>query len=152
VCEHNSEKRIPPILRTAWWPTAAVDGEVSCLGDDIAWVKLRKRWRDESVTPNPNLFCIKRRKDSAPPRVSIVHGFTPASRGGVRHLPAKSPRRKEPTTGYLVSPGDLFSRSYRFTVSHHPLACPSILIHTYHAKLHETPRERGQMGTLTHSS
>jgi hypothetical protein len=29
----------------------------------------------------PNLFCTKRRKDSAPPRVSIAHGSTPVPRG-----------------------------------------------------------------------
>ena len=36
---------------------------------------------------NPNLFCKDRRKDSAPSRVSIVHGFSPVPRGWIRHPP-----------------------------------------------------------------
>src|SRR5271155_3608280 len=35
----------------------------------------------------PGSFCVNRRKDSAPPRVSIVHGFTPVPRGRVAHPP-----------------------------------------------------------------
>jgi hypothetical protein len=36
---------------------------------------------------NPNLFCTKRRKDSAPMRVSILRAFIPVPRGRVCYPP-----------------------------------------------------------------
>jgi hypothetical protein len=41
----------------------------------------------EAERQNPNLFCTNRRKDSAPPRVSTVHRFTPVPRERVGHPP-----------------------------------------------------------------
>jgi hypothetical protein len=57
------------------------------------WLSHRAGHKAEvSVKPseagqNPNLFCTNGRKDSAPPRVSVVQGFTPVPLGRVRHPP-----------------------------------------------------------------
>ena len=65
MCEHNSTKRL-----------------YSHFGDELS-----SKQRIEEQRQTPNLFCRNRRKDSAPPRVSVVEGFTPVPRGRVRHPP-----------------------------------------------------------------
>ena len=81
--------------------------------DDIARVKLRKRWRDEGLKSEVKtrtfsaqtaekirhpagfnrdwVYSGAARKGSPPatPRVSIVQGFTPVPRGSVRHPPPR---------------------------------------------------------------
>jgi hypothetical protein len=77
VCEHNSGKQFYCHFRGGV-------REAFRKGNDIARAKLRKRWIDGSATSKPESLLHKLQKDSAPPRVSIVHGFTSVPRGKVR--------------------------------------------------------------------
>jgi hypothetical protein len=64
-------------------------GEASRKGNDIARVRLRKMWRDESATSKPEPFLHKPQKRFGTPRVSIAHGFSPVPRGRAGHPPPR---------------------------------------------------------------
>jgi hypothetical protein len=82
---------------------------------------------------NPNLFCIERREDSAPPRVSIVYGFTPVPRGRVGHPPPAKDKRSPQPVRKRRPPAEVKVRELQ---NPHPLPTPQRVRHPQKISVH----------------
>jgi hypothetical protein len=96
VCEHNSRKRIPSHFVNEVASIAVVEDQVSRAGEDRARLKLPRGGWMEAQRQSPNLFCINRRKDSAPREFQSCMGSLRCRAEGCATRPTRSPKLLSP--------------------------------------------------------